>query len=259
MKSARDLKTAANLSLNSGDRRTYIGQLKDAQSERLYRIRCKQSGSLNLSLTHLQSNADLTLLNSKGKALKRSDKAGSAKEMLKQTVKQGVYYVRVSSQQGKTQYRLNLAVEAAQSDNQPAATGNSAFVQRVVDLTNAQRTQAGLQPLKFNAKLSAAAYAHSRDMALNDFFNHTGSDGSRAADRILTAGYKYLNAGENIAAGYATPEAVVEGWMNSPGHRANILHSRVKEIGVGFYFLPNDVGQAPYQYYWTQDFATPAR
>ncbi|NJR64319.1 MAG: CAP domain-containing protein [Leptolyngbyaceae cyanobacterium CRU_2_3] len=175
-------------------------------------------------------------------------------------VEQGTYYVRVSRERGNTPYKLNLAVKSSQTDAEPPspALNNSSFVQRVVDLTNAYRTQAGLQPLKLNAKLSAAAYKHSRDMALNDFFNHTGSDGSRAADRISKQGYNYGNAGENIAAGYTTPETVFQGWMNSPGHRANILYPNVKEIGVGFYFLSNDSGKAPYQYYWTQAFATPA-
>jgi uncharacterized protein YkwD len=268
MKSTKDLQTASNLkaavqlSLNSGDRHTYRGQLGASQGEQLYRIRSNQSGILSLSLTDLKANAGLTLLNSKGKVVGRSDRARLSEESLTRTVGQGIYYVRVSSNRGSTKYKLNLAIDAAQTSRGgqfSAASNSSAFVQRVVDLTNAQRIQAGLPALKLNAKLSAAAYAHSRDMALKDYFNHTGFDGSKVTDRLSAQGYGYLNAGENIAAGYSTPEAVVEGWMKSPGHRANILYPKVKEIGVGFYFLPNDVGQAPYQYYWTQDFATPAR
>ncbi|MBW4661024.1 MAG: CAP domain-containing protein [Drouetiella hepatica Uher 2000/2452] len=264
MKLASDLKTASNpttaarLSLNSGDRRTYRGQLEPSNLSRLYRIRCSQ-GDLSLSLTELKANASLTLLNSKGKTVGRSDRSGLSPESLTQTVEQGTYYVRVSGDRS-SKYKLSLAIDSAQksSGGQRAVSSND-FVQRVVDLTNAQRAQAGLPALKLNAKLSAAAYAHSRDMALNDFFNHMGSDRSKAADRVSAQGYSYLNVGENIAAGYATPEAVVAGWMNSPGHRANILYSKVKEIGVGFYFLANDSGQTPYQYYWTQDFATPGR
>jgi len=273
MKSARDLKTASNLkttarlSLNNGDRYTYKGQIGESRPERFYQVRCNQSGNLSLALTDLKANASLTLLNSKGKAVGRSDQPGLSQESLTQTVEPGIYYVRVSSNRGSTRYRLNLAIDPAQRSvggQSPAVSDSSAsdsrvFVQRVVDLTNAQRAQAGLPALRLNAKLSAAAYVHSRDMALNDYFNHTGFDGSKVTDRISAQGYHYLNAGENIAAGYATPEAVVEGWMKSPGHRANILYPDVKEIGVGFYFLPNDVGQAPYQYYWTQDFATPGR
>ncbi len=263
MKSARDLKTASNLktaahlSLNSGDRHTYQGQLEPSNLSRLYRIRCSQ-GNLSLSLMELKTNASLSLLNSKGKVLGQSDQAGVSPESLTQTVGQGTYYVRVSGNRS-SKYKLSLAIDSAQRSLGDQRSASYDFVQRVVDLTNAQRAQAGLPALKHNAKLSAAAYVHSRDMALNDYFNHTGSDRSKVTDRVSAQGYNYLNAGENIAAGYATPEAVVEGWMNSPGHRANILYPKVQEIGVGFYFLANDSGQAPYQYYWTQDFATPGR
>ena len=268
MKSARDLKIASNLkmaahlSLESGDRHIYQGRLEPSNLSRLYRIRCSQ-GNLSLSLTDLKTNASLSLLNSKGKVLGRSDQAGVSPESLTQTVGQGTYYVRVSGDRGG-KYQLSLAIDSAQRSlggqgSIESSVGSSDFVQRVVDLTNAQRAQAGLPALKLNAKLSAAAYVHSRDMALNDYFNHTGSDRSKVTDRVAAQGYNYLNAGENIAAGYATPEAVVEGWMNSPGHRANILYPKIQEIGVGFYFLANDSGEAPYQYYWTQDFATPGR
>ncbi|HEY9641862.1 MAG TPA: CAP domain-containing protein [Coleofasciculaceae cyanobacterium] len=267
MQSAKYLRThslsAYDVSLSSGDRRTYRGQLSNSQPNGLYRFRFNSSSTLTLALTGLKADANLSLLNEKGKTLTRSHKAGTANELINYTVGQGTYYVRVSRDRGNTPYKLQLATKSAQNrtaDEQlTAASTHNTFIQRVVDLTNTYRVQFGLQPLKLNTKLSAAAFVHSRDMALNDFFDHTGSDGSRAAERISAQGYKYLNAGENIAAGYATPEAVVEGWMNSPGHRANILYPNVKEIGVGFYSLANDSGKAPYQYYWTQDFATPAR
>lgn len=143
----------------------------------------------------------------------------------------------------------------ARNVNSKSFIRSRAFIIRIAELTNRQRVQAGIAPLRLNLKLSAAAYTHSRNMALNDFFGHTGSDGSRVGQRVAAQGYKYSRVGENIAAGYATPEQVMEGWMNSPGHRANILSPDVREIGVGFYFLANDSGQAPYQYYWTQNFA----
>ncbi|NEP07952.1 MAG: CAP domain-containing protein, partial [Okeania sp. SIO4D6] len=95
------------------------------------------------------------------------------------------------------------------------------------------------------------------NMALQDFFDHTGLDGSSAGDRIETTGYDFSAWAENIAVGYLTPEAVVEGWMNSPGHRANILDPNLQEIGVGYYFLENDTGSVNFNNYWTQVFGTP--
>jgi uncharacterized protein YkwD len=262
LRTNRNSVNAHDISLNSGDRRTYQGQISDSAPHSLYRLRFNKSSSLNLSLTGLKADANLSLLNDKGKTLTQSHKSGTVNEVIKHTVGQGTYYVRVSRDRGNTRYKLQLTANSA--GNKPAgqlstASSSNPFIQRVVELTNTYRAQAGLQPLKLNAKLSAAAYVHSRDMALNDFFDHAGSNGSRVAERISNQGYKYLKAGENIAAGYATPESVVAGWMNSPGHRANILYPNVKEIGVGVYFLPNDSGNTVYQYYWTQDFASPAR
>jgi uncharacterized protein YkwD len=94
-------------------------------------------------------------------------------------------------------------------------------------------------------------------MALNDFFSHVGSNGSTFTERIEATRYQWSNAAENIAAGYSSPEAVVEGWMNSQGHRDNILNCALREIGVGYYYLANDTGEVNYRHYWTQVFATP--
>ena len=108
-----------------------------------------------------------------------------------------------------------------------------------------------------NEKLVAAARGHSNDMAINDFFSHTGSDGSSPWDRIERQGYSLASGGENIAAGYSTPASVMDGWMNSPGHRANILNCGFTEIGIGYAYLADDTGSVNYHHYWTQDFATP--
>ena len=74
---------------------------------------------------------------------------------------------------------------------------------------------------------------------------------------MTRAGYQWSGAGENIAAGYASPEDVMDGWMNSQGHRANILNCAFRDIGVGYVYLANDTGQVNYRHYWTQDFGTP--
>jgi uncharacterized protein YkwD len=136
--------------------------------------------------------------------------------------------------------------------------------QQVIDLTNEQRQQNGCATtLVLSPQLTAAASAHSQDMALHDLFSHTGSDGSTMVSRVVATGYSYSQLAENIAAGHATAEAVVASWMNSPGHRANILNCSLRELGVGYYVqlddqsnvrLDNGHMSGPYRYYWTQDF-----
>ncbi|WP_338710937.1 CAP domain-containing protein [Streptomyces virginiae] len=126
----------------------------------------------------------------------------------------------------------------------PAASGS---VAAVLALVNQERAAAGCQAVTLNAKLTKAAQDHSADMAANSNMSHTGSDGSDPGARITRAGYSWSTYGENVAYGYSTPEKVMEGWMNSPGHRENILNCSFKEIGIGL-AQPNS--------YWTQDFGT---
>lgn len=116
----------------------------------------------------------------------------------------------------------------------------------VVTLTNDERQKAGCPPLSDNNKLQRVATAHSEDMAERDFFSHTNPDGQDPGDRATAAGYDGY-AGENIAMGYQSAEAVVEAWMDSSGHRANILTCSSTEIGVG-------VADSPRGLYWTQMF-----
>lgn len=128
---------------------------------------------------------------------------------------------------------------------------------QVVSLTNQERANAGCPALAINSKLTTAAQNHTVDMALNDFFSHTSPGGSTLSSRLAAVGYSYWSAAENIAAGYSTPASVVAGWMNSPGHRANILNCSFTEIGVGYYYLASDTGSVNYHSYWTQDFGRP--
>lgn len=122
----------------------------------------------------------------------------------------------------------------------------TAIENEVVRLTNIERAKAGCGPLKHDARLRAAAYAHSADMSAKNYFDHTSKDGRSFADRITAAGYTWRAAAENIAKGYGTAQAVVQGWMNSPGHRQNILNCNYTDIGVGYV-----ASGGPY---WTQDF-----
>ena len=130
----------------------------------------------------------------------------------------------------------------------------SSFEQRVLTLTNQARSQAGLTPLTYDPQLGELAEGHSEDMLARDFFDHTSPDGMTFGDRVNQAGINAI-AAENIAAGAPTPESVVEGWLNSPGHRANILNPSLTRLGVGHVFSANDPGTERWQHYWTQVFS----
>ncbi|RSM87577.1 CAP domain-containing protein [Kibdelosporangium aridum] len=137
------------------------------------------------------------------------------------------------------------------------ATPAEATVQTIQDdvvrLTNAERQKAGCPPLTAVAQLNVAAQRHSEDMAANNFLGHTGSDGSTMVTRVERAGYTgWRGLAENVAAGYQTAEAVVAGWMNSSGHRANILNCGLRDIGVGYATNPSST----YGVYWTQNFGS---
>ncbi|MEV6683150.1 CAP domain-containing protein [Streptomyces erythrochromogenes] len=116
---------------------------------------------------------------------------------------------------------------------------------RVLALVNAERARAGCSAVTLNAQLSSAAQNHSKDMAAHRNMSHTGSDGSNPGVRIRQAGYQGSGLGENVAMGYPTAEKVMEGWMNSPGHRQNILNCAFKEMGIGL---------SQPDFYWTQTF-----
>ncbi|RGA05746.1 CAP domain-containing protein [Microbispora triticiradicis] len=124
-------------------------------------------------------------------------------------------------------------------------TVGTAVENEVVRLTNVERAKAGCGPLKHDARLRTAAYGHSADMSAQKYFDHTSKDGRSFADRIKAAGYSFRAAAENIAMGYPSAQAVVQGWMNSSGHRQNILNCTYTDIGVGYVASGN---------YWTQDF-----
>ena len=117
----------------------------------------------------------------------------------------------------------------------------------VLAIVNDERAKAGCNPVKWNDDLATAARLHSVDMATRDYFDHTSLDGRSPFERMEAQGYD-SPGGENIAAGQRTPESVMESWMNSPGHRANILNCDFTTLGVG-------IGEGgDYGIYWTQNF-----
>jgi hypothetical protein len=130
------------------------------------------------------------------------------------------------------------------------------FDGKLLDLVNQERTKIGLASLTLSQELDQAADKHSQRMATGDFFSHTDPlTGSTVATRTTAEGYQWNRVGENIAAGQTTPEQVFQAWMNSAGHRANILNANYTHMGVGYAYLENDQGRINYRHYWTQVFA----
>ncbi|MEU3726809.1 CAP domain-containing protein, partial [Streptomyces sp. NPDC031705] len=150
---------------------------------------------------------------------------------------------------------------AAQDPAEPAPTKGSArppappapgpapagVAGQVIALVNSERAAAGCGPLKEDAQLRDAAQGHSDDMARRDFFSHTNPDGADPGARTTAAGYRWSTYGENIAKGQQTAQDVMDSWMKSPGHRANILNCSFKDIGVGIH----SGSGGPW---WTQNF-----
>ncbi|WP_313890797.1 CAP domain-containing protein [Psychrobacillus sp.] len=121
----------------------------------------------------------------------------------------------------------------------------SATIQQVVDLTNKERAKAGLKALQMDAKLTQSAQAKSQDMKNNNYFSHTSPTYGSPFDQMKSFGITYKSAAENIAMGQRSAAEVVDSWMKSPGHKANIMNPSYTHIGVG---LSNS------GYYWTQQF-----
>jgi uncharacterized protein YkwD len=142
-------------------------------------------------------------------------------------------------------------------DSPPASASRdlASAAQRIVELTNQQRAKAGLLPLKWNDTLAAAATSHAQDMAERGYLAHTSPEGSTAPERARAAGYAaygsgHVYVGENLARAYYEPEALVQAWMDSPGHRQNILWAQYREIGVGVAVRSNGT------LYWAQVFGS---
>lgn len=129
----------------------------------------------------------------------------------------------------------------------PHAAEPDPVSQQVFTLTNQFRAANGVAPLNLNDELNTSAQSFAALMLSLDFFAHNSPDGTTPDQRITAAGYtNWTTWGENIAEGYTTAEDVVNGWINSPGHRANMLNAAFKDIGIGY-----SGGSSPY---WVQDF-----
>ncbi|MFD7321603.1 CAP domain-containing protein [Streptomyces sp. NPDC059875] len=140
----------------------------------------------------------------------------------------------------------NAAAPAAEA---PAVGKADQYVDRVVSLANAEREKAGCSPLHSHSRLQQAAQAHADDMAARDYYEHISPEGRDAGDRIRAAGYASSGWAENIHRGPKSPAEAMEDWMNSDGHRRNILNCSFKDIGVGVTLTENGP-------WWVQNFGT---
>jgi uncharacterized protein YkwD len=154
-----------------------------------------------------------------------------------------------------------LSSAAPAGDAMVARESNSTVRARVVELVNVARSHGrkcgrerfdAAPPLSVSRDLNEAAADHARDMARRKYFEHEGRDGSQPKDRVQRAGYKSRLTGENIALGPESAEEVVKGWLDSPGHCANIMDARFQDIGVGV-----ATGRGRGQIYWVQNFGAP--
>lgn len=128
---------------------------------------------------------------------------------------------------------------------------NSGAEDQVLAIVNSERATAGCGALTIDSRLATAARNHSGDMAKRAFFAHDTPEGVTVGTRVTNAGYSWSMVGENIAMGQTDAKSVMRDWMNSSGHRANILNCKYRHIGVG---LAYDGNRRPY---WTQDFGAP--
>ena len=135
----------------------------------------------------------------------------------------------------------------------PAATMSveeRAFADEVLALVNQERAARQLAPLTWDDGCADAAYAHAVDMDVRGYFDHDSFDGKDPGDRLRAAGVSSSGWGENIARGQGSPQAVMNSWMNSDGHRANILNPSWRRLGVGVHIAIDGP-------WWVQDFVTP--
>lgn len=135
-------------------------------------------------------------------------------------------------------------------------TFNDEYIEIMLKLINEARLEAGVAPLIITPELMASSQAHSRDMACRNFFSHNNPDGQTPFDRMEVAGYPLYYAAENIYAGqgvYNSPEKAVKAWLNSPGHRTNMLSPQYVHIGLGFAYTDTSY----YGGYYTTDFGSP--
>lgn len=149
---------------------------------------------------------------------------------------------------GSSTDQNSMTDDIEHGDSEVEQSAPSSQAEQVLQLVNAERAKQGLKALKMSEELRSIANLKSRDMADKNYFDHTSPTYGTPFQMLQDFGVHYTAAGENIAAGQKTPEEVMNAWMNSSGHRANILNKNFDTIGVGYY------EGGSYGVYWTQLF-----
>lgn len=216
------------------------------------------SATHNIDLQQAMSQAKYPMVNVQAITLSGPRDAQSAMQAVQESFCQVVLnpqYIDVGVSREGREWRIVLARPLLSARLGDAAAEG----QKLLELLNAARAQprqcggqafAATTPLAWNAILGAAAEAHSRDMANNNYFDHKDRNGGTPGDRAELAGYSYQQIGENIAVGQDTIRKVVDGWVGSPGHCANLMNPEFKELGAAYAVDPkSDSG-----IYWTAMF-----
>jgi uncharacterized protein YkwD len=128
----------------------------------------------------------------------------------------------------------SVSVEGNRPPRQPVASSTDRYADAIVAAMNRERIARGLGELRLNSRLSLAAEDRVEDMLAKRYFAHVSPDGVDPFTWVVRRGYRYSLVGENLALGYRGSQSVVTGWMNSPGHRANILKRGFDEVGIAF-------------------------
>ncbi|MEV7012715.1 CAP domain-containing protein [Streptosporangium sp. NPDC051022] len=222
------------------------------------RLGCSDSALVRIRIKRAEAAADPTV-----KSAARRGVNGRVTVALPCT--SGVYYAAATDYQGNTArskaVRLSCSPASVPSPTStaspttapvpaptPTSTQGTSAQDEVLRLTNVERRAGNCAPLKNDPQLRSAAQSHSQDMASKNYFSHTSLDGRTMTDRIKASGFSPMSAwAENIAWGQRTPADVVEAWMNSEGHRRNIMNCAYTHLGVG-------MATSPRGPYWTQDF-----
>jgi uncharacterized protein YkwD len=174
-------------------------------------------------------------------ARKAAAKAADLKQAAKRATEEAAA-IRKGATSGKSNGSQRSAIAP-----EPSSTSTDRNRSAVMDLANQVRAVAGCDPLNYNTQLERSAQGHAEDMSRNHYMSHTSLDGRTFDQRIRATGYDGGRIGENIGAGFGDPNSIMDAWMNSPAHKANILDCRFRNIGVGYDL---DGG------YWVQNFGS---
>jgi|SRR5690625_2445783 len=178
----------------------------------------------------------------------KEEPAENAPEQVEKPKEHSSDKVEQPTQKQEVEQSTQPKEEVTDNQNQYDELGQlNQYEWQVLELTNQERAKYGLKALQIDYELSRVAREKSRDMQINNYFDHNSPVYGSPFDMMRAYGINYRSAGENIARGQRTPEEVVNAWMNSPGHRENILNNSFTHIGIGYVDQGN---------YWTQQFIT---